>query len=148
MCTCVSEVVRGTVCRVDHVGLLVEVFRCGGQRLCPYVLGVHGVVVEIQPFLRPCADNPAMCVVLDGVLLVVATHRTVAVVFLPKTPLGAPSAKHGVPAREADSWREVLHDALQVVYAPVSVDAGPSFQMPKSKVYPDLFVHVECGHPS
>ena len=84
--------VRGTVGCVDHVGLFVEVFRCGGQCLCPYVLGVHGVVVEIQPFLRPCANDPAVCVVVDGILLVVTTHRAVAVVFLPETALGAPSA--------------------------------------------------------
>ena len=92
VCTCVSEVVRGPVCRVDHVCLFVEVFRCSGQCLCPYVPGVQGVVVEIQPFLRPCADDPAVRVVVDGVFLVVTSHRAVAVVFLPETALGAPSA--------------------------------------------------------
>ena len=110
--------------------------------------GVQRVVVEVQPLLCPCADDPAVRVVVDGIFLVVTSHQAVAVVFLPEPALGAPSAKNGVPAREADSWREVLHDALQVVYAPVSVDAGPSFQMPKSKVCPDLFVHVECGKTS
>ena len=92
VCTCVSEVVCGTVCRVDHVGLFVEVFRCSGQCLCPHVPGVQGVVVEIQPFLRPRADDPAVCVVVDGVFLVVTSHRAVAVVSLPETALCAPSA--------------------------------------------------------
>ena len=126
VCTCVSEVVCGPMCRVDHVGLFVEVFRCGGQCLCPHVPGVHGVVVEIQPFLRPCANGPAVCVVIDGVLLVVATHRAVAVVFLSEAPFGAPSAKHRVPAREADSWCEVFHDAPQVVHAPACMNTRPS----------------------
>ena len=134
VCSSVSEVGCGPVWCVDHVGLFVEVFRCSGQCLCPHVLGVHGVIVEIQPFLRPCPNDPAVCVVVDGVLLVVTTHRAVAVVFLPEAPFGAPSAKHRVPAREADSWREVFHNALQVVHAPACVNAGPSFQMPKSKV--------------
>ena len=68
--------------------------------------------MEIQPLLSPRANDPAMCVVVDGVFLVVASHRAVAVVFLPDTALGAPSAENCVPACEADSWREVFHDAL------------------------------------
>ena len=104
--------------------------------------------MEVQPFLRPRADDPAVCVVVDGVFLVVTTHRAVAVVSLSESALGAPSAKDGVPTREADSWREVLHNALQVVHAPACVDARPSWQMPKSKVCPDLFMHVECGETS
>ena len=104
--------------------------------------------MEIQPFLRPCANDPAVCVVVDGVLLVVATHRAVAVVFLSEAPFGAPSAKHRVPAREADSWCEVFHDAPQVVHAPTCMNARPSLQMPKCKMCPDFFVHVECGETS
>ena len=108
MCTRVSEVVCGPICRVDHVGLFVEVFRCGGQRLCPYVLGVQWVVVKTQSFLSPRADDPAVCVMIDGVHLVVTTHRAVTVVFLPESALGAPSPQDGVPASEADSRREVF----------------------------------------
>ena len=104
--------------------------------------------MEIQPFLRPCANDPAMCVVVDGVLLVVATHRAVAVVFLSEAPFGEPSAKHCVPAREADSWREVFHDALQVAHASACVDTWPSFQVPESEECPYFFVHVECGETS
>ena len=89
--------------------------------------GVQGVVVEIQPFLCPCADDPAVSVVVDGVFLVFATHRTVAVVSLPETALGAPPAKYGVPACEADPWREVFHDALEVVHASACVNARPPF---------------------
>ena len=92
VCTCVSEVVCGTVCGVDHVCLFVEVFRRGGQCLRPHVLGTQWVVVEVQPFLRPRADDPAVCVVVDGVFLIVTPHRTVAVVSLPETALCAPSA--------------------------------------------------------
>ena len=127
VCTCVSEVVCGPVCRVDHVGLFVEVFRCSGQCLCPHVLGVHGVIVEIQPFLRPCANDPAVCVVVDGVLLVVTSHRAVTVVFLPESALGAPSPQDGVPASEADSRREVAHDALKILHASAGVNARPPF---------------------
>ena len=112
VCSCMSEVVSGTVCGIDHVCLFVEVFRRGGQRLCPYVLGVQWVVVKTQSLLCPRANDPAVCVVIDGVLLVVAPHRAVAVVFLPKPPLGAPSPQDGVPASEADSRREAFHDAL------------------------------------
>ena len=112
VCSCMSEVVCGTVGCVDHVGLFVEVFRRGGQRLGPYVLGVQWVVVKTQSFLCPRANDPAVCVVIDGVLLVVTSHRAVTVVFLPKSPLGAPSPQDGVPASEADSRREVSHDAL------------------------------------
>ena len=92
VCSSVSEMVCGTICCVDHVGLFVEVFRCSGQCLCPHVPGVQGVVVEIQPFLRPRADDPAVRIVVDGVFLVVTSHRAVAVVPLPETALGAPSA--------------------------------------------------------
>ena len=133
---------------VDHVGLFVEVFRRGGQRLGPYMLGVQWVVVKTQSLLCPIADDPAVCVVIDGVLLVVASHRAVTVVFLPKSALRTPSQQDGVPASEADSRREVFHDALQVVHAPACVNARPSLQMPKSKACPDLFMHVECGEAS
>ena len=53
-----------------------------------------------------------------------------------------------MPACEADSWREVFHDALQVAHASACVDAWPSFQVPESEVCPYLFVHVECGSTS
>ena len=112
MCSCMSEVVCGTVDCVDHVGLLVEVLRRGGQRLGPDVLGVQGVVVETQSVLGPCANDPAVGVVIDGVLLVVAPHRAVTVLFLPESALGAPSSKDSVPASEADSRCEVFHNAL------------------------------------
>ena len=104
--------------------------------------------MEIQPFLSPRANDPAVCVVVDGILLVVATHRAVAVKFLSESSLGAPSTKDGVPTREADTWREVFHDALQVAHAPACVDAWPSFQVPESEVCPYFFVHVECGETS
>ena len=112
VCSCVSELVCGTVRCVDHVCLFVEVFRRGDQRLGPYVLGVQWVVLKTQSLLCPRANDPAVCVVIDGVLLVVAPHRAVAVVFLPKSPLGAPSPQDGVPTSEADSRREAFHDAL------------------------------------
>ena len=53
-----------------------------------------------------------------------------------------------MPTREADSWREVFHDALQVAHASACVDAWPSFQVPESEVCPYFFVHVECGETS
>ena len=53
-----------------------------------------------------------------------------------------------MPACEADSWREVFHDALQVAHASACVNAWPTFQMPEGKVCSDLFVHVECGSTS
>ena len=148
VCSCMPEVVCGPVCSVDHVGLFVEVFRRGGQCLRPHMLGVQGVIMEIQPLLSPCPNDPAVCIVVDGVFLVVATHRAVAMVFLSESPLGAPSAKDGVPTSEADSWREVFHNALQVAHAPACVDAWPSFQVPESEVCPYFFVHVECGETS
>ena len=107
-----SEVVCGTVRCVDHVGLFLQVFRCGGQRLGPYMLGVQWVVVKAQSVLCPRANDPAVCVVVDGVLLVVTAHRSVTVLFLPKSALGAPSPQDGVPASEADPRREVSHHEL------------------------------------
>ena len=93
-------------------GLVCGDFRRGGKRLGPYVLGVQWVVVKTQSLLCPRADDPAVCVVIDGVLLVVASHRAVTVVFLPESALGAPSSKDGVPASEADSRCDVFHNAL------------------------------------
>ena len=83
--------------------------------------------MKTQSLLCPRADDPAVCVVIDGVLLVVTSHRAVTVVFLPKSALGAPSPQDGVPASEADSRREVFHDALQVVHASACVNARPPF---------------------
>ena len=91
------------------------------------MLGVQWVVVKIQSFLNPRANDPAVCVVVDGVLLVVTTHRAVTVVFLPESALGAPSPQDGVPASEADSRREVFHDALQIVHASACMNARPPF---------------------
>ena len=107
-------------------GLLVEVLRRGGQRLGPDVLGVQGVVVETQSVLGPCANDPAVGVVIDGVLLVVAPHRAVAVLFLSEAAFDTPSAEDGVPASETDSRCEVFHNALQVIHASACVDARPS----------------------
>ena len=91
------------------------------------MLGVQWVVVKTQSLLCPRADDPAVCVVIDGVLLVVASHRAVTVVFLPESALGAPSPQDGVPAGEADSRREVAHDALKILHASAAVNARTPF---------------------
>ena len=144
VCSCMSEVVCGSVSCVNHVGLLVKVLRRGGQRLGPDVLGVQGVVVETQSVLGPCTNDPTMGVVIDGVLLVVAPHCAVTVLFFSEGAFGTPSAEDGVPASEADSRCEVFHNALHVIHASACVDARPSLQVPSGEVCPDLLMHVEC----
>ncbi len=82
--------------------------------------------METQPVLGPCANDPAVCVVVDGILLLVAPHGAVTVLFLSEAAFGAPSTKDGVPACKADSWREVFHNTLEVVHAPACVNARPA----------------------
>ena len=112
------------------------------------MLGDEGVVGDAQPVACPVSDHGAECVVVNGVLLALTSHGAVAVHSSAESPACAPSAKNGVPACEADSWREVLHDALDVVDAPSRVDPGPPLYVPFAKVVADPFLHVECGELS
>ncbi len=90
--------------------------------------------MEAQPVLGPCANDPAMCVMVDGVLLLFAPHCAVAVLLLSEAASGAPSAKDGVPACEADPWCKVFLNALEVANAPACVNPRPAFQLPAAEV--------------
>ena len=89
------------------------------------MFGVDGVVRDAQPVASPVPDNRTKRVVIDGVFLVLTSHGAVAVHFFAASPHSAPSAKYGVPAREADSGCNVLHDAFDVVDASSGMDPGP-----------------------
>ena len=116
--------------------------------MCPDVFGVDGVVCDAQPVACPIPDNRTERIVVDGVLLVLTSHGTVAVHFVAESPPCAPSAKYGVPAREADSGCNVLHDAFDVVDASSGMDPGPPLKVPFAEVVADPFLHVECGELS
>ena len=94
--------------------------------MCPNMFRVDGVVCDAQPVACPVSDNRTECVVVDGVLLVLASLGAVAVKSFAESFSCAPSAKNGVPAREADPWREVFHDAFDVVDATARVDPRPT----------------------